>query len=339
MSRLRQWWPLLRRVLLGAFLLAVAVLLWRQAREVDWAAVAAAARAYPTATLLACAALAAGSYAIYCSFDVLAKHYVGHALASRRVFAVAFVAYAFNLNMGALVGGAGFRFRLYSQRGLDPGDITRVLGFSVFTNWSGYLLLLGCVLATRLVPIPSGWDLGAAALQWVGVALVLGVVGYVVLSGLSRRRSVTLRGHRIDLPPLRTALAQVCLSSLHWVLMGGIVYLLLLGRVPYPTVLGVLMLGAVAGALTHVPAGLGVLETVFVLILGATIPRPDLLAALLTYRAIYYLGPLLLALLVYVTLEMRSRGARARGAKYAAAQIGRGGSATRSAARGPSMRA
>ena len=61
----------------------------------------------------------------------------------------------------------------------------------------------------------------------------------------------------------------------------------------------------------------------------------DLLAALLTYRALYYLGPLLLALLVYLTLEMRSRGARAR----AAAQVGRGGSATRSAARGPSMRA
>ena len=118
-------------------------------------------------------------------------------------------------------------------------------------------------------------------------------------------------------------------------LMGGIVYLLLQGQAPYPTVLGVLMLGAVAGAITHVPAGLGVLEAVFVLVLGASIARPDLLAALLTYRALYYLGPLLLALLVYLTLEMRSRGARAR----AAAQVGRGGSATRSAARGPSMRA
>ena len=335
MSALRRWWPWLRRVLLGGFLLAVAVLLWRQARTVEWPTVLDAVRAYPAATLLAGAALAAGSYALYCSFDVLAKHYVGHRLASRRVLAVAFVAYAFNLNMGALIGGAGFRYRLYSQRGLEPGDITRVLGFSVFTNWSGYLLVLGCVLATRQVPIPPQWELGATALQWVGGALVVAVAGYLALSRFSPRRALSVRGHRIELPPLRTALAQVGLSSVHWLLMGGIVHLLLQGQAPYPTVLGVLMLGAVAGAITHVPAGLGVLEAVFVLVLGASIARPDLLAALLTYRALYYLGPLLLALLVYLTLEMRSRGARAR----AAAQVGRGGSATRSAARGPSMRA
>ena len=37
------------------------------------------------------------------------------------VMAVNFVSYAFNLCIGSLVGGVGFRYRLYSRLGLAPG--------------------------------------------------------------------------------------------------------------------------------------------------------------------------------------------------------------------------
>lgn len=307
MSAWQRWWPWLRRFLLAAFLLAVAVLLYRQAREVDWPAVREAVLGYSPWMLAGCAALAAASYAIYCSFDVLAARYVGHGLSARRVCAVAFVSYAFNLNMGALVGGAGFRFRLYSQRGLDAGQISRVLAFSVVSNWSGYLVLLGTVLALRQVPIPPGWELGTTAMQWLGAGLLLIAAGYLLLCGFSRRRSLELRGHELVLPPLRLAAAQVVLSALNWSLMATIVFLLLGQAVPWPTVLGVLLLAAVAGAMAHVPAGLGVLEAVFVLTLGGTLAKSEILAALLTYRAIYYLAPLAGAVLVYAVLELRSR--------------------------------
>jgi hypothetical protein len=70
----------------------------------------------------------------------------------------------------------------------------------------------------------------------------------------------------------------------------------------------------VAGVLTHVPAGLGVLETVFVVLLGDRIPEPELLAALLAYRAIYYLVPLGLAALAWPLLESGAPDAAARGA-------------------------
>jgi hypothetical protein len=87
----------------------------------------------------------------------------------------------------------------------------------------------------------------------------------------------------------------------------------LLGRqVDYALVLGVTLLAAVAGAVTHVPAGLGVLEAVFVALLGHAMPQNEILAALLTYRALYYLGPLLLAVVAYVIMELGwRRGAAA----------------------------
>jgi uncharacterized membrane protein YbhN (UPF0104 family) len=36
------------------------------------------------------------------------------------VMQVSFTSYAFNLNLGSLVGGIGFRYRLYSRAGLGP---------------------------------------------------------------------------------------------------------------------------------------------------------------------------------------------------------------------------
>ncbi|MEO7937989.1 MAG: UPF0104 family protein, partial [Burkholderiaceae bacterium] len=64
---------------------------------------------------------------------------------------------------------------------------------------------------------------------------------------------------------------------------------------------------AIAGVVIHVPAGLGVIEAVFVALLVSRMPQSEILAAMLTYRALYYLGPLLLALVGYGIFEWRLR--------------------------------
>jgi uncharacterized membrane protein YbhN (UPF0104 family) len=69
----------------------------------------------------------------------------------------------------------------------------------------------------------------------------------------------------------------------------------------------VLLVAAVAGVLTHVPAGLGVLEAVFVALLSHQMPTHALLAALVAYRVIYYLGPLVIATLLYLVTEARAK--------------------------------
>ena len=45
----------------------------------------------------------------------------GTRCATRKVMGVNFISYAFNLNLGSLVGGVAFRYRLYSRLGLDNG--------------------------------------------------------------------------------------------------------------------------------------------------------------------------------------------------------------------------
>ena len=100
---------------------------------------------------------------------------------------------------------------------------------------------------------------------------------------------------------------QLAMSCLNWSLMGGAVFMLLQKQVPYTDVLTVLLIGAVAGVITHVPAGLGVFEFVFVTLLSHQISEGRLIAALLGYRAIYYIVPLMVAALLYLVMELHAR--------------------------------
>jgi glycosyltransferase 2 family protein len=303
----RRGWTLTKRILTIGFFVVVAALLFSQARTIDWDEVLDVIAGYPARTLAAAAALAAASHAIYASYDLLGRAWTRHDVPSDKVVAITFVSYAFNLNLGSLVGGFAFRYRLYSQFGLANDVITKVLGLSLATNWLGYLVLAGGVFALRVIAPPADWAIGAAALQALGVALWLAAAAYLVACGVSRGREWTVRGHGMSLPPLSLALLQMLVSAANWLTIAAVLHVLLAGRIDYPLVLGILLMAAVAGVIAHIPAGLGVLEAVFITLLGGALPRGEVLAALLAYRALYYLAPLLVALVVYLTLEARAK--------------------------------
>ncbi len=310
----KPWWPWTRRALWAVFFVLVGTLLFSQARDIEWNKVVAAVRELPAWSLALAAALAAVSHALYSTFDLLGKWWTGHALPVRTVVPVTFVSYAFNLNLGSLVGGFAFRYRLYSRLGLDNNTITRVLGMSLVTNWLGYLVLAGVVFAIGAVTPPPDWRIGAMALRALGAALVAVAAAYVLMCAFAKRRSYAVRGHEFELPPLRVALLQLAMSCVNWAVIAGVIFVLLQQQVPYPTVLGVLLIAAVAGVLTHIPAGLGVLEAVFIALLaGDDIARSQILGALLAYRFLYYLAPLVIATVVFLVIEARARKLRAAG--------------------------
>jgi uncharacterized membrane protein YbhN (UPF0104 family) len=122
----------------------------------------------------------------------------------------------------------------------------------------------------------------------------------------ARRRAWTIRRQRIVLPSGRVALWQLGVSAGNWALIGAVMYVLMQHHVAYLGVLGVLLVAAIAGVITHVPAGLGVIEAVFVALLGQHVPQAELIAALLAYRALYYLAPLAVAAIVLIGIESRA---------------------------------
>lgn len=319
MSRHNPVWRRWRRVLFLAFLAVVAWLLVRYARTVDWDEVRAALAAYDASILALAVVLTLGSYLLYSCYDLAARVYAHHHLPTPRVMAIAMVSYTFSLNVGALVGGAGFRYRLYSHAGLGIGTIGRIVAFSVSTNWLGYLLLAGGLFAARQLETPPAWGLSGRLQPWIGATMLLAVAAYLVACHRSHGRVFHIRGHHFRLPSLPLAALQLLLAASNWSLMAWLLHALMPGQIDYATVLGTLLLAAVASAIAHIPAGIGVLEAVFIAMLGYRIDPPELLAALLAYRACYYLAPLPLAIAGYAVLEARSR----RNPEASAARAGR----------------
>ncbi|HJV70764.1 YbhN family protein [Ideonella sp.] len=315
-----------RRGLWTVFLLFTTGLIVHLAGSLDWAGAFAALRALPLGTLLAALACAAAGHAIYASYEMLGRPLrptrwrgragqagtaATRAVPARWMLAVGFVSFAFKLNLGTVVGGVALRYRLYGRLGLAFDETTRILAASVLTNWIGYVALAGALLLAQPPLLPAGWGPGPGALRAVGAGLLLSAVAYAVACGRAEGREWHWRRHALRLPSLRVALLQFGLSALHWLLTAAVCWVLLQRQVDFASVLNALLVSAVAGLITHVPGGVGVIEAVFIGLLQSRVGQAELLAALLGFRAVYYLLPLMLAVALFFVVDRRRAGMNA----------------------------
>lgn len=300
-------WHMAKKIFTIAFFIIVPILLFMLVKNIDWTEVGTALREYDAKTLLIGAGIALVSFLVFASYDLIGRSYTGHKLPVRQVLPLAFVCYAFTLNLTAWVGGIALRFRLYSRLGLDAATITKILSMSLITNWLGYIILAGILFTFRLVDLPEEAKIGAAALQIIGLVLLVVATIYFVACRFSKRRSFHVRAHKINLPNIKLAFAQAGLAMTNWMLMGLLIFILMPDKVSYQTVLGILLISSIAGVIAHIPAGLGVLETIFITMLHHQLSKGSILAALIGYRILYFLLPLAIACIIYLIFESRAK--------------------------------
>lgn len=311
MAHAHPHWQRAKRILAGLFILAVVALLVIYARKVDWQEVWNVIRSYNRYVLSGAAALTFVSYLLYGCYDLLARVYCGHKLAKRQVMLVSFICYAFNLTLSTWVGGIGMRYRLYSRLGLPGSTITRIFSLSIATNWLGYVLLGGIIFTIGGVKLPAHWYISDTSLRFTGGVLLLIIATFLLACAFAKRRHLNIKGQRFKLPSWRFALAQMLISAINWMVMGAIIWLLLGQEGNYIFVLGVLLVSSIAGVIVHIPAGIGVLEAVFLALLaGEHLSQGTIIAALLAYRALYFFIPLALATICYLSLEGRAKKLR-----------------------------
>jgi len=274
----------------------------------------------PGGRLLAASALTLLSYFIMTGYDTLALRYVGHPLAYRKTALASFISYAFSNSMGfGMIAGGSVRYRLYSNWGLSALEITKVVGFCGVTLWLGFLTLGGIVFLYEPTVLPETLHLPFQSVHSLG-RIFLALVTAFVLWSLIFTRPLRIREWSFSLPSAPLLLAQLMVASMDWALAGAVLYVLLppVPTLSYPGFLGIYMLAQTGGLISQVPGGLGVFETVTVLLLSSVLPGSEILGALVAYRIIYYLFPLLLAALLLGTQEiLRLRGALERVARGA----------------------
>ncbi|KQP11830.1 lysylphosphatidylglycerol synthase domain-containing protein [Pseudorhodoferax sp. Leaf267] len=308
-------WQRWRRWLVPVFGAVVLALLLSHAHKIDWRGAWEALQRYPFALLAGVLGLATASHVLYGCFDLIGRRHTRHGLPWWQSWSIGVTSYAFNLNLGSLVGGVGMRARLYAKAGLDEATISQVVALSLATNWLGYGVLAGGLFAAGAVTLPADAPIGAMALRALGVLMLALAAGYVAACAFNKGREWSIRGRRVHLPSVPLALLQLAMAAANWALMGGAMSLLLGHEVPYATALAVLMAASVVGVVIPIPSGLGVLEAVYLALLSGTVPHGRVMGAVLAYRALYYLLPLGGGLLLYAGL---ARYAKAHPAAEAA---------------------
>ena len=249
------------------------------------------------------------NYLLMTGYDALALRYVRHALPYGKFGLASFISYAFSNNMGfGMIAGGSVRYRLYSAWGLSALEITKVVAFCSLTLWLGFFTLGGVVFLFEPLMLPKVLHLPFASAHTLGRIFLVIVAAYLLWT-IMGKRSVRIRDWEFSFPSTQVLVAQVVIASLDWALAGGVLYVLL-PKVPalsFPGFLGIYLLAQTGGLISQVPGGLGVFETIVVLLLSPTLPAAEILGVLLVYRFIYYLLPLFLAALLLAIQELLQR--------------------------------
>jgi phosphatidylglycerol lysyltransferase len=317
LNRVRQAAPFVIGLVL--FLAALEVLRV-ELHAVTWRELSADVWQTAPARLLLSIALTALNYVALTGYDLLAFAYIGKALPRVSIAAVSFLAYAISNNVGfAMVSGASVRYRFYTRWGVTADELSRIVFSYSVTFWLGLFALGGLSLA--VAPIPEVAGLPARSLLVPLGWLLLGVPPAYLALTLARRAPLRVGRFELPLPSPAIALAQIVISAVDWALAGAVLYVLLPSYAPgFLTFLGIFLVAILLGMVSHVPGGLGVFEGLMVLLLGPSLTSAELLPALVVFRVVYYLMPLLIGLVGLVIDEMsQQRTAMAR----AGAALGR----------------
>lgn len=225
-----------------------------------------------------------------------------------------FCAFAIGNAIGlSLLSGGSVRYRLYARQGVGAAEVARMTLFAS--------LSLGCALPP-LAALATLSNLPAAATALRLPESVLGTVAIAVLLlsaalayGLYRRRLpeqpftdslMTRIGRRtLRLPGARLTVLQLVITALDVAAAATVLYLLLPEAPPFGAFLLVYLLALAAGVLSHVPGGVGVFEAILLAAFANQLGAAPLAAALLLYRLIYVVLPMLVACVVLLASEAR----------------------------------
>jgi phosphatidylglycerol lysyltransferase len=223
------------------------------------------------------------------------------------ILLTSFIAYALgnSVGLGVLTGGA-VRMRLYTAAGIEAGKVAQVVAFNASAFGFGMATFGALGLAWGARDVGDLLHVPAAILQVVAVIILLLVAALIVLA--AKRREIHIAGRWfLRLPQPGLALRQLLISAADLTASAAALWFLLPHDViGLPGFLAWYAVGVSLGIASHVPGGVGVFEAVILLGCGGRAPPEQIVGALVLYRLIYYLVPLVLAAMLLALYELRS---------------------------------
>jgi uncharacterized membrane protein YbhN (UPF0104 family) len=305
----KKWAPLLGLAVLAAVL----ALLWDRLADIEFRDIVQQVRSLPPMAVLGAIACSAGAYALVGLYEGIALHRVSGQRRMLYAMRTTVIANPIGRAVGAaLLSGGALRYRFYAAIGLSARDVAALIVLMAMP----YLLGVGWLIDLSLLFHP---EVGSQALRLsISTILILATLGIVKDFGWLavakwRKSPVNLGQLQIRVPSLPHTLLQIVLGVAQILCNTGILYLLMPPELnmSWPAFIAIYCIAFVAGQLSNVPAGLGVLEAVLLLMLPQ-IPPAKLLGTVVAYRAIFELLPLMVGLALWALYELRRLHDRAR---------------------------
>ncbi|MBR8834952.1 MAG: UPF0104 family protein [Stigonema ocellatum SAG 48.90 = DSM 106950] len=249
------------------------------------------------------------SYLVLTGYDILACRYIRHPLPYPKIALAAATSYAVSNTVGfAIFTGSAIRYRLYLLWGLSAIEVAQIIAFTNLSFWLGLSAVGGVLFSVEPLAVPKLLHLPFTSVHPLGMVMLTLTCAYL-LASLRLRRSLQIGSYSFSLPSVDLALGQIIISSVDWGIAVAVLYVLLPSttHLSYPGFFGIYLLGQIAGLVSSVPGGLGIFETVILLLLSPTIPANKIFAALVLYRVIYYFLPLGVSVLLLGLHEIRRR--------------------------------
>lgn len=299
--RLRSLAP--RIVVVALFLLGLYAL-HRLLGEVQLRDVLRQMAAIPAQALVLAALTTTAGYAALVGYDWSALKYIGKKLPLPIVAFTSFIGFALSntLGVGAL-SGAAVRYRLYSRLGLDGGEVAIVSAFCAVSFGFGITVVGAAAVILHPVALADFFTWPPVVVRGAGAAILASALGLLIYRSRTHG-TIRFRRWSFRLPSSGILAGQLGFSVLD-IGFAGITLFLLLPQsdLPFMTFMALFALAAVAGVISHVPGGIGVFEGVLLTALQFYMPAEGIAAALFAYRAIYYLGPFILAMVLLAASE------------------------------------
>jgi len=288
------------------FCIAVAVLV-RDFSGVGLRNVLSRLAALPASRILVAAGLTAASYVLLAGYDFLALRYVKRRLRFCDVLYASFTSFAFSNTIGfQLVSGGSMRYRIYSRFGLEAIEIGEIVAFCTFTYVLGVITVGGLAALLDPASFTSLLHLPQWLISVFGLLLLAASAAYAAVAAIWRK-PIAIGRYALRPPAPALALAQIVFASVDAVLAGAVLYALLPAEtgMSFWSFIGVYIVAATASVLSSVPSGLGVYETVVTAMTAAPASKAGELGALIAYRMIYFIAPLVIAMALVAVREFR----------------------------------
>lgn len=308
-SGLKKYLGYLGRVLICAVFVLAVYLLYNKLKAYSIAQIRESIQQISYGRIAVSAFLMIINYMILVGYDWLALKAIHKTLPLSKVGLVSFVGQAVSYNFGALLGGTSVRYRFYSAWGFSITDIVRLVLMLAVTFWVGALGLCGIIFIfwPPVIPDALAHNMPVTDVRILGVILSAIAFAYLALC-FCMRKPMHIFGKEFVFPAPKIAIAQCIVAGVDIVAAAACMYALLPGDIdiPFMEFLPGYLMAQVAVVLTHIPGGVGVFELV-ILELSHTTHEQAVFAAVLLFRLIYYIIPLLAAALLLAVYETRQQ--------------------------------